>query len=291
VTLLLMPVAVYPIWLQTAAAPGVGAYLGAFARLPFWPCGPVWFLWLLLAGDIIAAGLYRLAPRLGEAWVRAAGRGGGRPLRGIAVFLVLSALAYLPLAMLFTPEKWVQWGPFPLQLSRPLHYALYFFAGLGLGAGGVERGLLASDGVLAQRWRLWLLAAVASFAAWLGLTGLVVLHRAPDWLLPLDDLSFVFACAASCGAVLAVFLRYARRSTPVMQSLRTNAYGMYLVHYLFIVWLQYALLPAAWPALPKFAVVFGGTLLMSWALSAALRLLPPAARVIGSGGRALPHAS
>jgi surface polysaccharide O-acyltransferase-like enzyme len=144
--------------------------------------------------------------------------------------------------------------------------------------------------VLAGRWRTWLLAAAASFAAWLGLTALVVLTHAAPWLRVLDDLSFVLSCAASGAAVLAVFLRFARSTTPAVGSLRKNAYGMYLVHYLFIVWLQYALLPAALPAVAKFACVFGATLLASWSLTAALRLLPPAAHVIG-GGRAVPRPS
>ena len=30
--------------------------------LPFWPCGPQWFLWQLLALNVLAAGLHRFAP-------------------------------------------------------------------------------------------------------------------------------------------------------------------------------------------------------------------------------------
>ena len=44
---------------------------------------------------------------------------------------------------------------------------------------------------------------------------------------------------------------------------------MYLLHYVFIVWLQYALLPFGLFAIGKAAIVFGGTLLMSWAAAAA----------------------
>jgi hypothetical protein len=40
---------------------------------------------------------------------------------------------------------------------------------------------------------------------------------------------------------------------------------MYLLHYVFIVWLQYALLPIALFAAGKAAMVFGGTLALSWA--------------------------
>ena len=64
----------------------------------------------------------------------------------------------------------------------------------------------------------------------------------------LSDLSFVLACFASCFAVLAVAVRFARVRLAVLDSLKTNAYGMYLIHYVFVVWLQYALLPAGLPA-------------------------------------------
>ena len=46
-------------------------------------------------------------------------------------------------------------GPIPdlsVQFCRPLLYAVYFFAGVGLGAAGIDRGLVAADGVLARRW-------------------------------------------------------------------------------------------------------------------------------------------
>ena len=42
-----------------------------------------------------------------------------------------------------------------------------------------------------------------------------------------------------------------------------NAYGMYLVHYVFAIWLQYALLVTGLLAIGKAAIVFGGTLLVS----------------------------
>ena len=44
---------------------------------------------------------------------------------------------------------------------------------------------------------------------------------------------------------------------------------MYLLHYVFIVWLQYALLPVALFAVGKAAIVFGGALAVSWAAAVA----------------------
>jgi surface polysaccharide O-acyltransferase-like enzyme len=60
----------------------------------------------------------------------------------------------------------------------------------------------------------------------------------------------------------------------VLDSLSRNAYGMYLVHYVFVVWMQYAMLNAPLFAVAKAVIVFGVTLVLSWTMSAALRRLP-----------------
>jgi peptidoglycan/LPS O-acetylase OafA/YrhL len=84
---------------------------------------------------------------------------------------------------------------------------------------------------------------------------------------------------------MALFLRFAGGRWWVSDSLNNNAYGMYLVHYVFVVWLQYALLDAQLGAVAKAAIVFGGTLLLSWATTAAIRRLPLGARLIGTERR------
>jgi surface polysaccharide O-acyltransferase-like enzyme len=62
--------------------------------------------------------------------------------------------------------------------------------------------------------------------------------------------------------------------------MRTQAYGIYLLHYMFIIWLQYAVFGAALPAGVKAAIVFVGTLAGSWMLTALLRRIPVVARMI-----------
>jgi glucans biosynthesis protein C len=285
VVAVLMPVANYPTYLQTAADPGIAAYWRHFLALPFWPSGPMWFLWLLLSADLTAASLYKIVPRWGELLARWSGTAGVTPLRYFAGLLILSALAYVPLALLFTPDAWFQFGPFALQPSRPLHYAVYFFAGAGIGAYGIERGLFAPDGALAKCWGVWLATALGSFALWLGLTALTIRAQgaAPIGLQPLDDLSFVLACFGSCFCMLALVLRFAATRRAWLDSLAPNAYGMYLVHYLFVIWLQYAFLPAELPGIVKAAVVFAGTLLLSWTTIAIFRRVPAIAVILGAG--------
>src|SRR2546430_17708449 len=137
-----------------------------------WPAGPAWFLWQLLVLSLLAVGLHALAPQWVQALGRLAGTFSDRPLALFISLSALSILAYVPLAMIFTPWDWTSLGPFALQLSRPLHYVVYFFVAFAIGSYGIERGVLRLDGPLARHWPAWLAAAVASLFARGGVTAL-----------------------------------------------------------------------------------------------------------------------
>src|SRR5437879_6080760 len=135
---LLMPVAHYPVYRLTASDPSWPAFLSQWIALPFWATGPLWFLWQLLALDIAAAVLYRFAPGAGKRLAHYSARAAEFPGRYFIALVVISAIAYLPFAAIFKPWDWGQIGPFAFQSGRLLHYVVYFVAGLGLGAAGIE---------------------------------------------------------------------------------------------------------------------------------------------------------
>ena len=281
---IVMPIALYPVYRITAADPSLAAYARHYVALPFLPNGPMWFLWQLLALTIMAAALYRFAPN----WVTTIGRWSsvafthpGRFFFGLAA---VSALAYTPMEIAFTPWTWSEHGPFGLQFCRPLHYMVYYLAGLGIGAYGLERGLLAPDGMLARRWATWLGYALASLFVWMGLTGLEMrLGAAAPLILQAGvGISFALACASGGFFFMGVCLRYGTQPSRIFGSLSNNAFGMYLFHYVFVVWLQYALLNMAWFAIAKAMVVYGGTVILSWITTEAVRRVPFGTVLIGS---------
>ena len=287
IVLLVMPATHYPTYLQTATEPGVAAFWRHWLALPLWPIGPMWFLWLLLIWDVAAAGLYSLIQGHGRLVLRLSGYARTHPARFLAGFLLASIVAYVPLALVFGGSAWFHRGPLAFQLSRPLHYALYFFTGAVIGACGIERGLLMPDGPLARPWSWWLAAAAGSFLLWVAVMSRVVADPAPPVVWQIGGaLSFVFACFASCMFTLGAAARFAQLRAPVLDSLKSNAYGMYLIHYLFIVWLQFAMLGPSLPAVVKAAIVFTGTLALSWGITAALRRIPAVAQIIGESRRA-----
>ena len=275
------PIALYPAYRITAVDPGLTAYIGHFLALPFWPNGPMWFLWLLMAFAAAVAGLHRFAPDGIGFLRRLSSTAATRPGRYFMGLAMAAAVAYVPLALAFTPWNWSEHGLLGFQLSRPLLYAVYYFAGLGVGAYGLERGLLALDGMLARRWGRWFAAALASLLLWMALTAMGMNYPDIFLLQFVADASFALAGASGCFFVMAACLRFGAVRSRLFGSLSNNAFGMYLLHYIFVVWLQYALLGLALLAIAKAMIVLCGALVLAWGAAAALRFSRFGARLIG----------
>jgi peptidoglycan/LPS O-acetylase OafA/YrhL len=246
---LITPLAYYAAYLQAGGAPGLAGYAQAWGQIGYWPTGPAWFVSLLLAFDIAAAALYLMAPRWGE-WVgRLGARAAERPAGSFWRVVAISAAAYAVLDIPFGAMGWTYWGLFQFQTARPLLYGVYFALGVGLGAYGLDRGLLAAGGRLARRWPLWAAAMTGAFLVGAALFFLILAAKGPARSLLVDAgaVTFALSCAASCFGCLALAVRFAQARNRVFDSLARNAYGIYLVHYAFVAGLQYALLGLPWP--------------------------------------------
>ena len=278
----LMPVAYFPAYRVGAADPSWPGFWSQWTALPFWPAGPIWFLWFVLTLNVAAAGLFTFAPRAAERLGHLAAGAAGQPGRFFIGLVVVSALVYLPMAVHFEPWQWVELGPFSIQPGLAPQYAVYFLAGLAVGAHGLDRGLLAPDAMLAQRWARWLAGAFAAFVLWL--VPAALLADGPDATVPglriARELALVLFAASACFASAAVFLRFAQRPQRIVGSIAENAYGIYLFHYVFLIWAQYALLQVALPAIVKGAIVLAVTLALSWAVSAGVSRFPAGARLL-----------
>ncbi|MHC5035423.1 MAG: acyltransferase family protein [Planctomycetota bacterium] len=273
----LIPVAFYPTMLEIALVYGQSQSFGRFwidfAQRGFGPPGPLWFVWLLLVFDCLAALLYWLLRRAS----------GGSSQRSVSVLdnsllfalalIGLSFIAYLPMLGAFGHAQWLGIGPFRMQISRVFLYLLYFGAGVAIGARGLGRGAFRADGPFAKRWWAWLLAALLSYG------GLALTFE----LAPQSSLIRYVRVAMIAFLVLgltSVFVRSARRHVPVLDSLSASSYGIYIIHYLVVIWLQYAVLRIDLPAVAKAAIVFSGGLALCWGSIAALRRIRAVAKII-----------
>ncbi len=271
----LMPLAFYPSFRMTGADPGYFAFWRDTILAGPWPAGPSWFVSALLGFDCVAAAIYLAAPRLGIAIRNRASAVFVYPIVFFAALIAVSGAAYVPMLLRFGVLYWFAVGPIAIQASRALHYLAYFLAGVALGVYGLEASAFASGGRLARTWWLWAVVAVISAVAFLR----VIIRQWPPPPMPYAGV-FVAASAAISLAWMAVFLRFVNGRFPILESLNDNSYGIYLVHYPYVTWMQYALLQAHLSPIAKGLLVFAGALALSWGSVAALRRIPAVARVV-----------
>ena len=175
--------------------------------------------------------------------------------------------------------------PLPIQTSRTLLYAGYFLTGVVVGVVSLRAGLLSKGGEFAKRWPAWLGFALLFYG-----TILLLVYVHHNWIADFDSpppswqagygFAFALFSAAMTFTVLAVSLSFASSGMKLLDAMRPQAYGIFLTHYIFIIWLQYAVYDYSWPAVVKFATVFIGTLALSWSVTALLRRIPAVARMI-----------
>ena len=144
----------------------------------------------------------------------------------------------------------------------------------------MDRGLLAADGRMAKvSWDWMVLAIVPYCLLWV----LIFIKREilgnpsplPDWYEALYAVCFTVFSVAIMFLILAFFLRFKQSgSSKLLDPMQADAYGMFLVHYPIVLWLQYWLFDFDLPAIVKAAVAFVLTVALSWALTRALRQDP-----------------
>jgi glucan biosynthesis protein C len=273
---ILMPIGYLSAWHLAHGNYNLRAFLVDFITVEHWPPGPPWFIGILFLFNLIVAACYpRWRARLEHGASRLASLA-GKPFRLWLGWFVLTLCLYLPLVVPFGASPWIAIGPFAIQLSRILLYFGYFVLGMLLGAAGTNHGILAKDSGFNSQRPFWIAGCLLAYGA-LGLFGppigaLAARGRINEIQARLLYRSiWALSCAATCIAFLTVFRRFAVTARKAWDSLAANAYGIYLVHYIFVLWSQFLLLPVALPAVVKFALTFIISLSFSWLLTALIR--------------------
>jgi peptidoglycan/LPS O-acetylase OafA/YrhL len=277
---ILAPLAYFPAYLQTPAEHhSVVTFWHQWRALGTWPAGPAWFIWVLLAFGCIAAALYRVAPHWAELANRAASLVLCKPSLFATILILVSGVAYGPMAAHFGPLDWKMWGPLSIQTSRLFLYAVYFAAGLIVGAGTAGQTLLLADSRLAKRWIVWVITALVAFIAASTISIAALTHNSALFGF-LALAAMPVSCAASSLALMAVFVRFAKSRRPFLESFSVAAYGVYLIHYPVVTWTQYALLSWQQSAVLKGVAVTAAGILLSWGLVTLARRSRLVARLI-----------
>lgn len=281
----IIPIAYYAIVLRQHPDLSFAAFWWKTITVGPWPSGPIWFVWVLLGFDLLAMLLYQVSPKLLDPLNRISLRGYDHPAEFYLFLVAVTAIVYVPARVYYGPSRWFEFGPFDIQASRVLLYAAYFFIGAGVGAANFDRGVLSPEGRLAKSsWGF----AIATLIPYCLLWVLIYIKREilgnppvlPDWYEAIYGLLFAAFSAAMMLTILAYFLRFRRSGWSILDPMQGDAYGMFLVHYPIVLWLQYWLFNFDVPAIVKALVAFVLTVALSWAVTEALRKIPGATRVL-----------
>ena len=274
---IIIPLAYYPAVLEVqnmyGGDTGYMEFWSLMIRHGFGTAGPLWFLWVLLVFDFIAALLYYLVPNV-DRMIKRASKMFERPFTFFIVLSGITTLAYVPVLLIFDSQQWIGIGPCTFQASRALMYFVYFITGVAIGIYGLDKSLLSKDGLLAKRIWIWTTIGPLCF------TCFILAAIKEDFNPYLKGFIFVITCASIIMCTIAVFVKYAHKRFRILDSLNSNAYGIYIVHYTFMTWLQYGLLRSELNPFFKGTFVFIGTVILSWVTIAAIRMIPNVKKVI-----------
>ncbi|MBP1698842.1 MAG: acyltransferase [Deltaproteobacteria bacterium] len=263
--ILLSPIAHYPSWLLSDSA-SQGGFLSRFFTSDGGTAGPAWFIWVLLAFSTLIAIAYQFIPNLMKKLCWSAESAGSL----VVVFLVASLLAIVPVQLFITTEDWFQLvGPVFSPATRSVFYFAWFLMGAAIGSGNPERSLSREN---LRLWPLWLTFGALGYGVHGTLSAGKYLADTPPWVMKLMlATAFCFCCTFTNLGAFGLARAFFRTSWPPADHFSENAYGVYIFHYGFVIWVQFVLLPQPMPAAVKFLITFSGALLASWFLTALLR--------------------
>ncbi|WP_316777730.1 acyltransferase [Pedobacter antarcticus] len=248
------------------------SYIIDFFTVESWPAGPMWFIWLLFLFNLVFAILF---PKIKSPMIRI-GRSIGNyahsPLKIIVVFYLIAWLSYVPMVMLSGAGTWTGVGPFDFQVSRILLYFSFFFIGIVLGTSGIDQGIFGENSLFVKKWFLWVSGCILTYLLLKFIEAPLTLIYKQRKLSEIQALLiyrsiWILSCVFSSLAFLVLFRKVFNSIHPWWQKLSENAYGIYLIHYIFVVWCQFVLTYTDLPVLVKFTLTFIISVGASWAVS------------------------
>ncbi len=260
----LSPLAFYPSWNMGDTA-SQGGFLLRFFTTDGWSPGPAWFIWVLLLYCGLAAGAYHLIPEGMEkfSWSPLSATGIIVPVLGV------SLAATIPIYLLGVPVWSHIAGPLTFPTSRGPLYLAWFFIGFALGNADPEKSLSHSH---LRWWPLWLVVGALAYLAHAIFQSREYFPAIPPSatkviLAGVFSVCCTFTSLAALGLARSIF----RANRFWADHFAGNAYGVYIFHYVFVIWLQYALLAVHLPAAVKFVITFFLALVSSWSVTSLLR--------------------
>lgn len=275
--LILMPLSYYPVNLLANKHLTLMQYISREYILNFYHIpGPIWFLLALFVFDCIVAMLYKLFPKKTEKLIASLEK---VEKMYFALSFVSVAIIVYYLSYIFLPaeniKEMAKLGPIWFQKKRSLLYFTFFIFGVLGGATTKFHDLITKNNrFLTETWLFRIVISVILFGVFRYMK--IPLAKEPDdYLMMFVYVAlFVIIAVASISAWLATIAKFMNKSSRVMNSLTEQAYGIFIFHFIIVIWLQYFLYPIDLGAAQKFYIVFSFSLFLSWLVTLILRRIP-----------------
>ncbi len=265
---IIIPIAYLPSFHLSNSSFNISLFINDYLINQQFPVGPPWFIWVLLFFNAVAVIIpSKFYVSLSKSITQLA----KNPLRFFIIFFVVASLAFIPISLWVGQYKWTGFGPFDFQVNRVFLYFIFFIFGTSIGSSNWENIFFTNNKFLNKSWQFWLTICLFSYL-------LVELFNYNVWNIVREgklgvnsawlvfDLVFVASCISSSFAFISIFKQNIQKESSLWTNLSANAFGIYLLHYIFITWLQFAFLNVSLPVLIKFLIVFFVTLTASWTI-------------------------
>jgi hypothetical protein len=252
------------------------AYIKDFFIIEGWPAGPPWFIGVLFLFNLMFALILSHFNKTSEKIGRQLSSLKNKPLTFFVILFSITWILYVPIAYKIGPAGWTGIGPFAFQKSRMLLYFGYFTLGILIGNTDFNNDLFSAKSKIVKKWWLWLSLSLTVYFV-LTIIGEPLTQLVKDKRIEEFNAYMIYyavyaaSCTLSIMAFITVFRRFIHTVKPWWNSLSENAYLIYIVHFIFILWSQFLLMKFNIPAFIKFSLTFTISLSLSWVVSHWLR--------------------
>ncbi len=246
-------------------------YVSSFGWLD--DTGPLWFAEALIAFTGIYAAFRALRPK-GQ------GSASGEPPspRSLAAIIAVTGLSAFALRLVFP----IGWSAGNLQLGYFAAYIALFALGARIGETDSLEALVGHGGMrafalaLGAGIPLWIVIMVAGGAV----DGVMLINGGLNWQSLAYSFWEAFVAVSMTIGIVSFFARRLNSETGVSRFLSANAFGVFMLHAPVLIAVSIAL--ARWEAYPlaKHVVIAPLAYLLTLALSAIVRRIPPVARIL-----------
>ncbi|MEQ7801329.1 acyltransferase [Pedobacter sp. ASV1-7] len=255
---------------------GIVVFVYDFFHHQKWPSGPPWFIWVLFLFNLIGIPFQFYFKKLNDKIAVVFDSFGKKPLFFFVVFYLFTWVVFVPLTMLVGPGIWVGYGPFDFQLSRILLYFGYFTIGVLIGNSDFNKGIFSIQSGIVKNWKVWAFGALVTYAVLIRSEEILTKAIADGMLTVLNAhiiywSVYVASCVLSNLAFLTIFRNFMDMESIGWNLLNENAYLIYLLHYIFVIWIQFCLLSVSASAWSKFLLTFFFAFILSFLVSSFLR--------------------